>query len=96
MLPRDFTIQEQKVEEILSELGYRYEVQYDCGKYTVDFFLPEINTVIEVDGIYGHFKKADKERDNWLLHMGIGKIIHINKTGKTKIKLQLEQLICQE
>ena len=50
MLPRDHTSQENIIEGYLSEWGLRYEMQASFPPYTVDFFIPELNMVIEADG----------------------------------------------
>ena len=49
-LPRDFTKQENIIAECLSDLGLRYTEQYDLYPYTVDFYIPELNMVVEADG----------------------------------------------
>lgn len=98
MLPRDFTTQEQLVAGYLTNVGLRYAQQYEIGKYIVDFFLPEIEIVLECDGVYGHFKKADRKRDKELLENGISKVIHIKQVSYINIEkfLNEELLNCQD
>jgi len=94
--PRDFTVQENYVAEILTELGLRYEQQYSIGSRTVDFYLPEMNSVIEADGVYGHLRKADRQRDAELMSLGVKDIFHIRNTTKSTIFDTLVGLFCQE
>ena len=85
--PRDYTDQENIIAGYLSEFGLRYTEQYGFYPYTVDFFIPELNMIIEADGKYGHFKKRDQKRDQFLLEQGeIEHIIHIKERTKVKIK----------
>ena len=86
--PRDYTEQEMKVAEVLDTTGLRYETQAPFGKYTVDFYIDEIKTVVEADGIYGHLRKRDRKRDDELYALGVEHIIHI--------KEKTHQRICEE
>ena len=96
MKPRDFTVQENYIAEILTELGLRYEQQYSIGSRTVDFYIPEMKSVIEADGVYGHLRKADRKRDLELMSLGISDIFHIRDSTKPTILDTLEGLFCQE
>jgi|TARA_R110000744_G_scaffold102334_2_gene196842 very-short-patch-repair endonuclease len=91
--PRDYTAQEMKVAEVLDSTGLRYETQAPFGKYTVDFYIAEIDTVVEADGVMGHLRKKDRERDADLKQMGIENIIHIRSTTKTNIKEEVWQAL---
>jgi len=93
---RDFTIQENYVAEVLTELGLRYEQQYSIGSRTVDFYLPEMRSVIEADGVYGHLRKADRKRDSELMDLGVKDIFHVRDTTKSTIFDTLVGLFCQE
>jgi len=93
---RDFTIQENYVAEVLTELGLRYEQQYAIGSRTVDFYLPEMRSVIEADGVYGHLRKADRKRDSELMDLGVKDIFHVRDTTKSTIFDTLVGLFCQE
>ena len=85
--PRDYTDQENIIAGYLSEFGLRYIEQYDLYPYTVDFFIPELNMVIEADGKYGHFKKRDRKRDQFLSEQDeIEHIIHIKENTYRKKK----------
>ena len=44
------------------QIGYRVWRQYVVGDYIVDFLLPEINLIIEVDGAY-HSEREQQEDD---------------------------------
>ena len=94
--PSDFTKQENIIAEVLSECGLRYKEQENIGKYYADFFVPELNTVIEADGIYGHLKKADLKRDNALIDFGVNQVIHISSSTKEKVKKELMEKLWQE
>tara|TARA_R110002020_G_scaffold89067_2_gene217969 strand:- start:3639 stop:3968 length:330 start_codon:yes stop_codon:yes gene_type:complete len=87
LLPRDFTKQENIIAECLSDLGLRYTEQYEFYPYTVDFYIPELNMVVEADGTYGHLKKRDLKRDGKLQEYDeIKHILHIKETTYTDIK----------
>jgi len=93
---RDFTVQENYIAEILTDLGLRYEQQYSIGSRTVDFYLHEIQSVIEADGVYGHLRKADRKRDSELMSLGVKDIFHIRDTTKPQILDTLVGIFCQE
>jgi len=93
--PRDFTVQENNIAEILSDLGLRYEQQYSIGSRTVDFYLHEMNSVIEADGVYGHLRKSDRKRDLELMSLGVKNIFHISDSTKPKILNTLAGIFCQ-
>jgi very-short-patch-repair endonuclease len=93
MFPRDYTEQEQKVAEVLDSTGLRYETQAPFGRFTVDFYIDEINTVIEADGVMGHLRKKDRERDAELKNMDIEHIIHIRSQTKGDIKEEIWQAL---
>ena len=87
MLPRDHTSQENIIEGYLSEWGLRYEMQASFPPYTVDFLIPELNMVIEADGVYGHLRTKDRIRDRKLIESGeILIVLHCKETTKSKIK----------
>lgn len=53
------TAPERSFISILNELGIKYETQKIVGGKIYDFYIPERNLLIEVDGVYWHAK--DKE-----------------------------------
>ena len=87
LLPKDYTSQENIIADSLTEMGLRYDQQYDFWPYTVDFYIPELKMVIEADGRYGHLRRNDAKRDKGLLKLTeIEYIIHISEITKEKIK----------
>jgi|TARA_R100000808_G_scaffold21609_1_gene46700 very-short-patch-repair endonuclease len=88
--PRDHTPQEEIIAQWLSKFGLSYEPQAYYHPYIVDFYIPEIKTVVEADGVYGHLGKRDRKRDSELLALDdIDYIIHIKEKTNEKIKDQL-------
>ncbi len=49
--------------------GARFRQQVPVGRYIVDFFCPEAQLIIEVDGSQ-HSAKRDSTRDEWLAKEG--------------------------
>ena len=54
--------------------GYKFRRQYGVGRYSIDFYCPELELAIEVDGD-SHFAdgaaEKDKERENFIIQFGI-------------------------
>ena len=91
--PRDYTDQENIIANCLDEYGLRYDQQVEFLNYSVDFYVPELNMVIEADGVYGHLKKADKIRDDNLLALeDINSVIHISSSTKTSVLEEFEHI----
>ena len=90
-MPSKFwTEQEKLIQKCIEETGLRYISQARFGTYDVDFYLPEIEMVVEADGVYGHLSKRDRKRDEDLLLLDdIEYIIHIKETTLEKIKAKL-------
>ena len=85
--PKDNTPQEKTIEKILDEFGLRYDTQYFFMQYIVDFWIPEINMIIEADGVYGHLQKRDVKRDMELMQLAMVKgVLHIKETTYESIK----------
>ena len=85
--PKDNTPQEKAIEKILDEFGLRYDTQYFFMQYIVDFWIPEINMVVEADGVYGHLQKRDVKRDMELMQLAMVKgVLHIKETTYESIK----------
>ena len=57
-------------------LGWDIDRQIIIGNYIVDFFIPELGLVFEIDG-YSHDLKPeyDEKRENYLISLGL-EIIH--------------------
>jgi very-short-patch-repair endonuclease len=93
---KDYTSQEKTFAKCIEEFGLRYQTQYSFPPYIVDFYIPEVQLVIEADGMFGHLKKADAKRDaNLLNNYGkeIRKVFHISETSKIKIIPLIEQIL---
>ena len=87
MLPKDYTKQENLIADALSEFGLRYDQQVPINQYTADFFVPELGLVIEADGVYGHYRKRDTQRDGDIMRMwGVQDILHIKDSTKEGIQ----------
>jgi len=87
--PTDFTNQENIIADCLSDMGMRFEQQKQFYTYTVDFWIPDLKFVIEADGVYGHLKKRDMQRDMKLMeNSSIEYIFHIR--AETKLRVQEE------
>jgi very-short-patch-repair endonuclease len=82
-------------------LGLDFDRQKIIGNYIVDFYCPNLQLVIEVDG-HSHDNKVeyDRKRDQYLLGLGL-KVIHFKdyevKTDINKVipwlKSKLEEMI---
>ena len=81
------------VGKCLDEIGLRYHEQKQIGNYYVDF-LVEDTIVVEADGVFGHYKKADQDRDEALLELGVEQIFHIKGQTKKEIYQELQELLC--
>ena len=79
----------------MGRFGFRFTEQFEILKYTVDFWIPELNMVIEADGIVGHLRKADARRDAALLESEdpiVDYVIHIAKVTTEDIMEELCQV----
>tara|TARA_Y100000310_G_scaffold341182_1_gene439528 strand:+ start:16889 stop:17191 length:303 start_codon:yes stop_codon:yes gene_type:complete len=89
--PRDFTTQEQLFAKVLDKFGIRYEQQVVFNQYTVDFFVSELNAVIEADGVFGHLRKADRQRDQALLEFSdVDYVFHISEKTEKEIEIKMK------
>ena len=79
------------IQRCIEESGLRYTTQSRFGTYDVDFYLPEIEVVIEADGPFGHLSKRDKLRDDSLLDMGVAEVWHFRENTLKTIKDRLWQ-----
>jgi len=75
---------EKEVEGFIKRLGFEYEFQYSIGRLFVDFFIPELNLIIECDGAYWHQdQEKDIKRDKKLLKLNPKlRIIHFHFVNK--------------
>ena len=80
----------------MSNLGLRYAEQFNILNYTVDFWVSELNMVIEADGQMGHLRKADAKRDAALLagqEIQVSQVVHISATDVHVIMEELCQVL---
>ena len=84
-LRREPTRAEKKIwYEVLSSrqlLGYRFLRQRSIGPYIVDFFSPDLNLIIEVDGVSHTFSDVqvnDIKREEWLISKGFKIVRYID------------------
>ena len=90
--PRDFTEQELIIARCLDEFGLSYEQQAYFHPYIADFYIEEIQMVVEADGVYGHLGKRDRKRDSDLLELDeIEHVVHIKGTTLENIRETLWQ-----
>jgi len=62
---------EKITRHILDSIGLKYEQESKIGRYSVDFFIPIVNLVIECDGAYWHRnKKRDARKNHYLKSRG--------------------------
>jgi very-short-patch-repair endonuclease len=62
-----------------NHLGVGFKRQRPMGNFILDFYAPEINLAIEVDGYSHRFDQVhikDQQKDRWLLENGI-QVLHI-------------------
>ena len=65
---------EKEVAQILESLCTDYEFQKIMGHYIVDFYLPEYNIIMEVDGKSHQWRKQKRRdliRDHYFMRRGI-------------------------
>jgi very-short-patch-repair endonuclease len=87
------TPQERLVARVLNDTGLRYIDQHPIDRFFVDFWIPEINTVVEADGIYGHFRKRDRMRDTILIESGVARIWHVKSQTLKGIEEEIWQAL---
>ena len=90
-----------KPEEILwqrirrKQLGVKFRRQHGIGRYIVDFYCPELNLVIEIDGD-SHFSDEGKEkdtiRDSFMETLGIKVLRFTNEEVMKQTESVLERL----
>ena len=89
------------LDDVLGDTGHKYESQaiFINKKikkgYIVDFFLPTIKTVFEIDGEYHNLetqKRSDRTKDEYLQSIGIT-VIRI--TNNQAINESVKALICK-
>lgn len=68
---------EEIMKQILDELHFRYIREYQVGKFSMDFFLPDFRIGIECDGEAYHNNQSTFKRDKLILMWSQGKIKRI-------------------
>lgn len=68
---------EQVMAALLNWAGTPFEAGVAMAGYQADFYLPETNSVIEVDGVHWHPNGPDKDRDATLLASGVSSVHHV-------------------
>ena len=71
---RGLTTLEKAVAAVLQEKGVVFETNKSIGRYFADFFIADMNLVLECDGEYWHSVdwriEHDARREQWLLTNG--------------------------
>lgn len=75
-----------------SKLGYKFRRQQGVGPYVVDFYCPELNLVIEVDG-GTHFEPVDLDRDNQRTIYLIENGIQVLRVTNVDVRESIEDVI---
>ena len=73
-----------------SKMGVRFTKQKIIGNYIADFYCPEKNIVIEIDG-WSHDNKYeyDKERDEYMRSLGI----HVLRISDKDVKQDMSNIL---
>ena len=79
-ISKRFTKGQLKLEKILNGIGFSTVLEYEVGNYSIDIFVPELNTGFEYDGAF-HFRKRDELRDKNLMHLYNIKVVRIKGEG---------------
>jgi very-short-patch-repair endonuclease len=78
--------------------GFKFRRQHGIGPYIVDFYCPQKNLVIEVDGDIHAQKEQiarDKEKESYLKELGLQIIRYQNDDVLTNLKGVMEDLFKQ-
>jgi len=70
---------EKKVRNSLMKLHINFTQEFQIERYSIDFFLPDLNICLEADGIYWHDPAKDAKRDKKLRKLGY-KIIRLKES----------------
>jgi len=95
---KDFTPQEELTADILTEYGIRFVQQWDVPytNYIADFYIPELQMVLECDGAIGHLRKADDKRTEMILSKAVDEVKRVSRVDamtKSKLKEQIWQVL---
>lgn len=74
---------EEVVRQALRSLSVPFVEQFRCGRYSIDFYLPDLNVALEVDGDYWHSVKGDRDqrRDKWVFENRAIRTIRIQENS---------------
>lgn len=70
---------EDRLADILDEIGLSYKMNQYLGKSEVDFLLEDLKLVIEANGRQFHTQEKDSRKSNYLYDMGY-RVIQIRGT----------------
>ncbi len=80
---------EKAVREAIQQIGWEFEQEKQIGRYSVDFYIPNLRLVIEADGEYWHklrrVKEQDGRKNKYLADQNIG-IIRLQEEEVLKQK----------
>ena len=74
--------------------GHKFRRQTILGEFIVDFFCPQKNLAVEVDGDT-HDMETDEERDAWLANQGVKVVRVTNQDVITNMDGVLQMLLIQ-
>jgi very-short-patch-repair endonuclease len=91
-MPKKDSKLEKKIEQIISDanLSYIKQWKYDLG--IADFFLPEKNIVLEVDGTYWHSLPKRIERDKIHTEFLISRGYNVVRISESEINNDIENI----
>jgi len=75
-----------------SQLGYKFRRQQSIGNYIVDFYCPELNIIVELDG-YIHGEQIKKEQDKRRQIFLEGKGFMVLRYRNEQIMYELESVV---
>lgn len=96
-LRKDMTPEEKHIwYDFLRKLPLPVKRQKIIGNYIVDFYIPSAKIVIEIDGrqhLMEENKNSDKERDGYLLSMGIKVLRYPNDAVNNRFAIVCKDIL---
>lgn len=89
------TPSEMALAKIMNDAHIRFDSQKLIKRYIVDFWLPDYNTVIEVDGVHHEGSLKDMLRDSWFWRYGY-KVVRIKNAEVYNPALDILVLLTKE
>jgi len=77
-------------------LGYKFRRQHGIGDYIVDFYCPELNLAVEIDGESHYTPKGqahDEQRQNYLSNLDINTLRFTNPQIKKNLDGVIKKII---